>query len=214
MNKTNVSQLRKQHGLTQQELADKSYVTIRTVQRLEAGEDVSLSSLSAIANALSVPISGLFDDIEQKEKEQEILDYSQQQVSQLYRRKNESAVLSLILVAIDISVLSFYGYWIGQQPENEQAIFGIIWLLLLFLLIAGALYVYRIIGVERLDKKYPKTVVLVEKKQKETEKIDNIWAFLANYWWVIFPIGVSYLGLSQHSQMLLGNSSTHKSHMS
>ncbi|MEK1357644.1 helix-turn-helix transcriptional regulator, partial [Limosilactobacillus fermentum] len=78
MNKTNVSQLRKQHGLTQQELADKSYVTIRTVQRLEAGEDVSLSSLSAIANALSVPISGLFDDIEQKEKEQEILDYSQQ----------------------------------------------------------------------------------------------------------------------------------------
>lgn len=189
MNKTNVSQLRKQHGLTQQELADKSYVTIRTVQRLEAGEDVSLSSLSAIANALSVPISGLFDDIEQKEKEQEILDYSQQQVSQLYRRKNESAVLSLILVAIDISVLSFYGYWIGQQPENEQAIFGIIWLLLLFLLIAGALYVYRIIGVERLDKKYPKTVGLVEKKQKETEKIDNIWALLANYWWVIFPIG-------------------------
>lgn len=189
MNKTKVPQLRKQHGLTQQELADKSYVTIRTVQRLEAGEDVSLSSLSAIANALSVPISGLFDDIEEKEKEQEILDYSQQQVSQLYRRKNESAVLSLILVAVNISVLSFYGYWIGQQPENKQAIFGIIWLLLLFLLIAGALYVYRIVGVERLDKRYPKTVGLVEKKQKETEKIDNIWAFLANYWWVIFPIG-------------------------
>lgn len=40
--------LEKQHGLTQQELADKSYVTIRTVQRLEAGEDVSSSSLSAI----------------------------------------------------------------------------------------------------------------------------------------------------------------------
>ncbi|WP_012268559.1 helix-turn-helix domain-containing protein [Leuconostoc citreum] len=149
MNKTNVSQLRKQHGLTQQELADKSYVTIRTVQRLEAGEDVSLSSLSAIANALSVPISGLFDDIEQKEKEQEILDYSQQQVSQLYRRKNESAVLSLILIAIDISVLSFYGYWIGQQPENEQAIFGIIWLLLLFLLIAGSLYVWQIARIIR-----------------------------------------------------------------
>lgn len=170
MNKTNVSQLRKKYGLTQQELADKSYVTIRTVQRLEAGEDVSLSSLSSIANALSVPISGLFDDIEEKEKEQEILDYSQQQASQLYRRKNESAVLSLILVAVDISVLSFYGYWIGQQPENKQAIFGIIWLLLLFLLIAGALYVYRIIGVERLDKKYPKTVGLVEKNKRKRKR--------------------------------------------
>lgn len=190
MNKTNVAELRKQQGLTQQDLADKAYVTIRTIQRLEAGEDVSLSSLSAIANSLSVPISGLFEVIDQEEKETEIISYSQKQSAQLYRRRNESIVLKIVLVAITTSVLWVSGFWVGEQPKNSQAIFGIFWILLLFLMIAGSLSIYRILGMDRLDKKYPATVGLTENRHaKKVEKIDNIWSFLANYWWIVFPIG-------------------------
>lgn len=50
-----IADIRKQKGLTQEELADRSQITVRTIQRMEAGANTPQSfTLKAIAKALEV----------------------------------------------------------------------------------------------------------------------------------------------------------------
>lgn len=50
-----IAEIRKQKGLTQEELADHSQITVRTIQRIEAGANTPQSfTLKAIAKALEV----------------------------------------------------------------------------------------------------------------------------------------------------------------
>lgn len=63
MNKSKVAEIRKQKSLTQENLAEKTYVTVRTVQRVEAGEDVSNETLKSISNALDVTVNELFESV-------------------------------------------------------------------------------------------------------------------------------------------------------
>jgi len=60
MNETRIVELRTQRGWTQERLAEASGVTVRTVQRLEAGNDASLDTLSRVGKALEVPVRDLF----------------------------------------------------------------------------------------------------------------------------------------------------------
>ena len=55
-NKTLISDLRKQKGLTQEKLAELTGLNVRTIQRLESGEDASLETLRSIAVALDVEV--------------------------------------------------------------------------------------------------------------------------------------------------------------
>lgn len=64
MNETCITELRQERGWTQEKLAAESGVGIRTVQRLEAGSDASLETLSLVASALGVTVSALFKTIE------------------------------------------------------------------------------------------------------------------------------------------------------
>ena len=184
MNKTRIAQLRKDAHLTQEELAEKSYLTVRTIQRIEAGEDISLNSLNAIANALSVPISSLFESIAKESQEEEIMQFSQAQVKQSQQRRAESTILSICFVAINFFILSSAGFWISLRDQEWQNLLWLIWVSLLLLMLAASLYIYRIKCMNRLDKKYPKTV-----GDYKYKKIKNGWDFLARYWWIIFPIG-------------------------
>ncbi len=59
MSETRIVGLRTERGWTQERLAEVSGVTVRTVQRLEAGNDVSLDTLSRLAGALEVPVRQL-----------------------------------------------------------------------------------------------------------------------------------------------------------
>lgn len=68
MNKYRVAELRKKRGWTQEVLAEKANITVRTIQRIENGTDVSLDTLSSISNALLVPVSELFERIEEEAK--------------------------------------------------------------------------------------------------------------------------------------------------
>ena len=55
-----IAELRKHRGLTQEELADKTGLTVRTIQRIENGESVPRSfTLKAIAAELNVPFEEL-----------------------------------------------------------------------------------------------------------------------------------------------------------
>ncbi|WP_203161436.1 helix-turn-helix domain-containing protein, partial [Staphylococcus epidermidis] len=49
MNKSKIAEIRKQKSLTQENLAEKSYVTVRTIQRMEAGEEVSSETLKSVS---------------------------------------------------------------------------------------------------------------------------------------------------------------------
>lgn len=60
MNEMRIALLRRERGWTQERLADSSGIAVRTVQRLERGNDASLETLSAIARALEVPVRDLF----------------------------------------------------------------------------------------------------------------------------------------------------------
>ncbi|MCM3505493.1 MULTISPECIES: helix-turn-helix domain-containing protein [unclassified Curtobacterium] len=60
MNEMRIATLRRERGWTQERLAEASGVAVRTVQRLEGGNDASLETLSAIARALEVPVRELF----------------------------------------------------------------------------------------------------------------------------------------------------------
>ena len=76
INKSLVSKIRKKQGLTQENLAEKSFVTVRTIQRVEAGKEVSNETLKSISNALGVTVSELFESVDSVEKEVELMEYS------------------------------------------------------------------------------------------------------------------------------------------
>ncbi len=59
MNGTRIVDLRTQRGWTQERLAEASGITVRTVQRLEAGNDASLDTLTRVATALDVQVGDL-----------------------------------------------------------------------------------------------------------------------------------------------------------
>lgn len=63
MNETRIVELRTQKGWTQERLAEVSGVTVRTVQRLEAGNDASLDTLARVATALTVSVRDLFVNV-------------------------------------------------------------------------------------------------------------------------------------------------------
>lgn len=68
--KTNLRQARKDKGLTQQQLADRVYVTSRTIIALEKEEyNPSLMLAYRLSLALDVPMEELFGLRENKEKE-------------------------------------------------------------------------------------------------------------------------------------------------
>src|SRR5699024_2215197 len=96
MNKSLVAKIRKSKSLTQEDLAEKAHVTVRTIQRIEAGEDVSSETLRSVSNALDVTVSELFESVESHEKEIELMEYSQEQQRQLNQRKYEMNAIRLV----------------------------------------------------------------------------------------------------------------------
>jgi transcriptional regulator with XRE-family HTH domain len=64
MNESRIADLRRNRGWTQEQLAERSTVAVRTIQRIEAGQDASLETLSLLADALGVTVSELFATIE------------------------------------------------------------------------------------------------------------------------------------------------------
>jgi transcriptional regulator with XRE-family HTH domain len=189
MNKYRVSKLRKEKGWTQEILSEKSYVTVRTIQRLEAGEDVSLDTLASISNALSVKVSDLFESIDKEERETEIMDISKEQATQINYRKKKVTSINLIVIAIIFMIMSILAVNIVRYSAGYNTVLSwLVWVSLLLFLIGGANYYLGIKVSEQLDKKYPLTKG-ISLDEKEREPIENVWQFIARYWWLIFPIG-------------------------
>lgn len=95
MQKTRISMLRKSKGFTQEKLAEKSNLSIRTIQRLESGEDSSLETLRLVANALEVPVNELFETVDHTTKANEIDLFSEKQIIQIEKRKSEKQLFNI-----------------------------------------------------------------------------------------------------------------------
>ena len=188
MNKSKVAEIRKQKSLTQENLAEKAYVTVRTIQRMEAGEEVSSETLKSVSNALDVTVNELFESISSSDKEEEIMEISKEQQKQFNYRKNELFTIKLITFSFIFVFLGLFGIFVGELNGLEQNIYGIIWLFTLFLILAIMHYFLNVFISKKLDKKYPMTIGMKNRNRKN-EPVKNGWDFMARYWWIVFPIG-------------------------
>ncbi|OAZ15496.1 XRE family transcriptional regulator [Lactococcus lactis RTB018] len=188
MNKYRVAELRKKRGWTQEVLAEKANITVRTIQRIENGTDVSLDTLASISNALLVPVSELFESIEEEAKEVEIMDMSKEQLIQLKYRQTITVSITLLVIAAILLVISILGVEINELASDYNITLSwLAWVSLLLLLLIGLANYY--LGVklnETLDQKYPLTKGIKLKEKKE--RFENFWQFFSIYWWMIFPI--------------------------
>lgn len=158
MNQSKIAKLRKDKSLTQENLAEKACVTVRTIQRIEAGEEVSSETLKNIQNALDVTINELFESIASSDKEEEIMEIAKEQQKQFHYRRNEQLTFRFIA-------------------------FGVVWIFMLFLSLAMMHYVLNVLISKKLDEKYPMTVGMNNKRSNmKQQPVKNGWEFMARYW--------------------------------
>jgi transcriptional regulator with XRE-family HTH domain len=124
MNTTRIIELRQAQGWTQERLATESGVGVRTVQRLEAGEDASLETLSLVAGALRVPVRDLFIDIDGAGLSSRVGSLEDRTAEQQTARDRTTRawlllyvgigiVLTLVAFSIPHGVVLFLAYWLG-----------------------------------------------------------------------------------------------------
>ena len=169
---TRITLIRKSKGLTQEKLAKLSHLSVRTIQRLEAGDDSSLETLRLVANALNVSVTELFESVSDENKEKEINYLDKEQTNQIEKRKSEKQIFNIKILSIFILILLLAAF-IDKFPENIQGIVGILWLGIFFL----SLYLMKYMKSNwrlKMNEKYPLT------RDLKTEKTNNIDDFL---WW-------------------------------
>ena len=170
--KTRITLIRKSKGLTQEKLAELSKLSVRTIQRLEAGDESSLETLRLVANALNVSVTELFESVSDENKEKEINYLAKEQTKQIEQLKSEKQIFNIKILSIFILILLLAAF-IDKFPENLQGILGILWLGLFFLSLCIMKYMksnWRL----KMNEKYPLT------RDLKTEKSNNIDDFL---WW-------------------------------
>ncbi|MGO1508432.1 MAG: helix-turn-helix domain-containing protein [Microbacteriaceae bacterium] len=124
MNSTRIMELRQGRGWTQERLANESGVGIRTVQRLEAGQDASLETLSLVADALHVPVRDLFTTIEDADLSNRV-DSLQDRTEEQQAARDRIAgawrwlyigvgvVLTMVSFTFPYGLVLFLSYWVG-----------------------------------------------------------------------------------------------------
>ncbi|GAA6237239.1 helix-turn-helix domain-containing protein [Apilactobacillus micheneri] len=147
-NKTLIRELRKQKGWTQENLAEKCNLSVRTIQRLESGEDGNLTTLNLIAKAFEVKIGDLFESIGDSSKEKDISDYSENQSEQVEQRhmvQKIYIIARLLFIVIMICMAPFI--------QHFSLLWAIMWPIGFMLLkIINSTWFNPL-----LDKKYPLT---------------------------------------------------------
>ncbi|MFT8705222.1 helix-turn-helix domain-containing protein [Bifidobacterium aquikefiricola] len=161
MNTTNIRALRRQRGWTQERLAAQSGVTVRTIQRLESGEDASLETLRLVAMALDVNIQDLFQNIESADKEEEIMDLDAERIRQMRKRSAQGGLYRKIMIFGFIFAMIALGAALSPVFDGNEPLFHVLALAWCVLWILGfsAIKAIRNLWMEpELDRKYPLTV--------------------------------------------------------
>jgi len=190
MNQNNqISLLRKSKGWTQEKLAEESNLSIRTIQRLESGEDSSLETLRLVSNALEVQINDLFVESEKKSNEVNLI--SKEQSMQIEKRKAEKQIFNMKQLIFFILVLML-AFFIDKFPENIQGFLGIFWIGIFFLGLCLMRY-YKSKWTIKMNEKYPLAIGVKIKKEKNSD--DFLWwkqpvarNVMMIFWGAIIPL--------------------------
>ncbi|UKF80195.1 helix-turn-helix domain-containing protein [Clavibacter californiensis] len=160
MNTTRIIELRQAQGWTQERLATESGVGVRTVQRLEAGEDASLETLSLVAEALRVTVRDLFSAIDDADLNSRVDSLESRTSDQQGDRDRLTRAWVLLFVGVGI-VLTLVAFTIS----NGLALFLAYWL-------GGtliALALRRLLLEPRLDAHYPLSRSTRTRRQRRRE---------------------------------------------
>lgn len=115
MSKVRVVELRQDLGWTQEHLAGEAGVGLRTVQRLESGQDASSETLTLVADALRVSVRDLFESIDDEAMDSRVESLEGRvEQQQAARDRLTSAWWWLYVgVGIVVTMLSFALSWFG-----------------------------------------------------------------------------------------------------
>lgn len=147
MNKTRIVELRQDHGWTQERLATESGVGLRTIQRLEAGEDASLETLSLVAEALRIPVRDLFTMIDDADLSNRVESLQARADEQQAARDRLTGAWRWLYIGIGV-VLTLVSFALGQYG---LVLFLAYWTGGYLILVA----IRRIHLEPRLEEKYP-----------------------------------------------------------
>lgn len=113
MSTTRIAHLRQEIGWTQERLSTESGVGLRTIQRLEAGKDASLETLSLVADALRVPVRELFATIDDAQFSSRLESLDTRVEEQQAARDRITAAWRWLYVGIGV-VLSLFSITLGK----------------------------------------------------------------------------------------------------
>jgi transcriptional regulator with XRE-family HTH domain len=116
-----VQKLRLKHGWSQQQLADASGLSVRTVQRIEAGEPASTESLKSLAAVFEVDFSTLNPEptmntttLNPTELQEQDVFTQVRKLRGFYLHLMKYVIVSLVLLAINLifSPHTLWFYWV------------------------------------------------------------------------------------------------------
>ncbi|MCO4344570.1 helix-turn-helix transcriptional regulator [Staphylococcus agnetis] len=193
VNRNIVIEKRRSKGWTQERLAEKVGLSVRTIQRIEKGDDSSLESLSLIANAFEISISELCSE-DTPSKEQLCNTIDAEQLDQLNQRSAKNSLYFVFMLTYLFIMISIMVY-IGVQYDNTENknILIVLTLMWVFIFVIGwliLLYVKASLWRRKLDRWYPLTKHLSKcnknsKSFKSNKTVDIISQLT---WKVIVPV--------------------------
>lgn len=161
-----IKQLRLSKNLSQEQLAEKAKVSVRTIQRLEAGDEASIETLNLVAGALGVPVKDLFGD--PTEQESKIKNAEEKLQYQLQSRHDEFKTFKHMYSTCYIILMMLWGVGFNFIHNDAwSAVMGVFWIGGWMLM--GSLK--KLITIKwidpKLDAKYPLTASRIDKDKED-----------------------------------------------
>ena len=160
-----IKELRIACRMSQEQLAEKAQVSVRTIQRLEAGDDASISTLNLVAGALGVEVGNLFPHTDATQEQQAKIQSADEQLQyQLQSRHEEFRTFKHLYTAIFIIVMMAWGALFPLVHNDIYSLLmGTLWIGAWIMM--GPLKKWLVIKKvdPKLDHKFPLTASRVDK---------------------------------------------------
>lgn len=166
MSDNKIKTFRKQQNLSQEQLAEKAQVSLRTIQRLEAGEETNTTTLNLVAGALGVEVSALASHDDSEQHQAKLADADEQLQLQLHDRHDEYKMYrTFYTVSYIIVMLAWCTCFPLVHNDIAKSIMGIFWIGGWIIFGAGQRWLTLYKLNPKLDQKYPLTVNRLDKNK-------------------------------------------------
>lgn len=131
-----IKKLRQKKNLSQEELAETTGLSLRTIQRVESGDSVSTTSWKTLASFFGMSVDAL-------QEYNLVMDLSAQQgLSQQRLAYHRSAQLIIFIVVFFVAVSQWLAYYASLTPGNSSANLWTILSYISQIAIAAAVFAY------------------------------------------------------------------------